>query len=87
MTLFGARVSVSCRPVVDGVVVDGTLDGLARLQSPAKSCDHPVGVKGGGMVVVEGLTLLQAHVVVGGVVVVVGQDADVRAELLLEVFH
>ena len=39
------------------------------------------------MVVVEGLTLLQTHVVVGGVVVVVGQDADVRAELLLEVFH
>ena len=37
--------------VVDGVVVDGTLDGLTRLQV-SEILDHPVGVKGGGVVVV-----------------------------------
>ena len=71
---------------MDGVVVDGTVDGFARPEG-LQVLDHPVCVKGGGMVIVEGLPLLQGEIVVGGIIIVVGKYADVIAKLLQQAVH
>ena len=63
------------------VGIDGTADGLARLEF-LELLDHEVGLKGVGMVIVLLAALFEGPVLIF-IIAVVMDDADIVAEVLL----